>query len=174
MLFEEMSRLYVHPALLFAEVAAIFSDTRRTCWGYWLISSPTCSWQPVDINCQYTPTTRPVQVPLDDLVLQEIVYAYHRPNQISSETQWVKWVFRLREADKRHAIEFAEHWNDTRIAVAGAIPWVSSCMVGIIWTSRGGDAQTAFTVAGFILSSLSCKSDYKSSTPKLSCSEFIS
>ncbi|KAK0634009.1 hypothetical protein B0T14DRAFT_85145 [Immersiella caudata] len=103
----------------------------------------------------FTPTTRPTQVLLDDLVLQEVMYAYNHPSKISSGTQWVEWVFRLREADKRHAIEFVEHWNGTRIAIAGTIPWASSCMVGILWTSLGGDAQTAFTVAGFILSSLS-------------------
>lgn len=88
------------------------------------------------------------------------MFAYRRFESITSgpgTTQWIEWVFRLRAADKRHAVEFVEGWNSARIAAAGTVPWLSSCLVGIIWASRGGDTQTAFTVAGFILSSLSCK-----------------
>ena len=99
-------------------------------------------------------------VPIDEFSLQEIMFAYQRPESTISwpeSTQWIEWVFRLRGADKRHAIEFVEGWNSARIAVAGTVPWLTSCLVGIIWSSLGGDTQTAFTVAGFILSSLSCK-----------------
>ncbi|KAH6972108.1 hypothetical protein BKA56DRAFT_660140 [Ilyonectria sp. MPI-CAGE-AT-0026] len=103
----------------------------------------------------YTPTTRPVVVPLDDFVLQEMMYAYRNPSKLKSKDEWVKWVFRLRRKDKRHAIEFVEGWNTTRIAIAGTIPWLSSCLVGIIWAVIGGDIQTAFTVASFILTSSS-------------------
>ncbi|KAH6692520.1 hypothetical protein F5X68DRAFT_201060, partial [Plectosphaerella plurivora] len=104
---------------------------------------------------KYTPTTRPVVVPLDDFVLQEMMYAYHNSGRLSSDIDWVKWVFRLRRQDKRHAIEFVEGWNSTRIGIAGSIPWLSSCIVGIAWTAAGGDVQSAFTVASFILTSSS-------------------
>ncbi|KAL6407419.1 hypothetical protein AUP68_10251 [Ilyonectria robusta] len=103
----------------------------------------------------YTPTTRPVVVPLDDFVLQEMMYAYRNPSKLESKDEWVKWVFRLRRKDKRHAIEFVEGWNTTRIAIAGTVPWLSSCLVGVIWAVIGGDIQTAFTVASFILTSSS-------------------
>ncbi|OIW24903.1 hypothetical protein CONLIGDRAFT_684805 [Coniochaeta ligniaria NRRL 30616] len=103
----------------------------------------------------YTPTTRPTVVPFDDFVLQEMMYAYRNPERLSGGHDWIKWVFRLRRTDKRHALEFVEGWNTTRIAVAGTAPWLSSCLVGIIWTAIGGDAQTAFTVASFILTSSS-------------------
>lgn len=44
-----------------------------------------------------------------------------------------------------------EGWSGARIALIGSVPWVAATVVGIAWTVRGGDAQTAFTVAGFIL-----------------------
>lgn len=90
-------------------------------------------------------------VPLDSFVLQEIMYAYNHPSRVKSDVAWIRWVFSLRQADKRHALEFVEGWNGTRIAVLGMIPLVFSTLVGLIWSIRSGDWQTAFTVAGFIL-----------------------
>lgn len=114
---------------------------------------------------EYTPTTRPVVVPLDDFILQEMMYAYRHPNRLGrlssssrhgSTDDWIRWVFRLRRRDRRHALEFVEGWNTTRIAVSGTAPWLSSCLLGIVWTvMSGGDAQTAFTVASFLLTSSS-------------------
>ncbi|ROW03074.1 hypothetical protein VMCG_05749 [Cytospora schulzeri] len=103
----------------------------------------------------YTPTTRPIVVPFDDFVLQEMLYAYRHPQTLEDNDEWIRWVFRLRRKDKRHAVEFVEGWNTTRIAVAGTIPWLSSCIVGIAWAAAGGDVQSAFTVASFILTSSS-------------------
>lgn len=84
-------------------------------------------------------------------MLQEVYHAYNHASGVMSQTEWIEWVFQFRQPDKRHALEFVEGWNSKRVAVAASIPWVSSCLVGIIWTARGGDAQTAFTVATFIL-----------------------
>jgi len=103
----------------------------------------------------YTPTTRPVVVPFDDFVLQEMMFAYLNPDKVESTDDWIQWVFRLRRREKRHAVEFVEGWNSTRIAIAGSIPWLSSCIVGIAWTAAGGNVQSAFTVASFILTSAS-------------------
>ncbi len=80
-------------------------------------------------------------------------YAYKHPDSIKTETAWIDWVFRLRKKNKRHALEFVEGWNSSRVIIAALLPWLVSCLVGIIWTAMGGDAQTAFTVAGFILTS---------------------
>ncbi|ROV86819.1 hypothetical protein VSDG_10149 [Cytospora chrysosperma] len=93
----------------------------------------------------YTPTTRPTVVPFDDFVLQEMLYAYLHPQTLPKNDDWVRWVFRLRGKGNRHAVEFVEGWNTARIAVAGTIPWLSSCIVGIAWTAAGGDVQSAFT-----------------------------
>lgn len=85
------------------------------------------------------------------------MYAYSRPEKVTSDHEWIDWVFRLRTPSERHAVEFVERWNSKRIAIAGALPWLGSWLVGIIWATMGGDPQTTFTVAGFMLSSMSCK-----------------
>jgi hypothetical protein len=107
------------------------------------------------ILLQYTESTRPTPVPLDDFTMAEVLYAYNHPSSFGgdphTDTDWIDWVFRLRQPDKRHALEFVEGWNGTRIAIVGTVPCVASTLIGVIWTARGGDAQTAFTVASFIL-----------------------
>ncbi|KAH7120711.1 hypothetical protein EDB81DRAFT_233269 [Dactylonectria macrodidyma] len=100
---------------------------------------------------QFTPTTRPTAVPLDEFEMQEILYAFRCPAHINTDHDWIDWVFRLRQVDHRHALEFVEGWNGARIAVAGSLPVLLSMVVGVVWSVRSGDVQTAFTVAGFIL-----------------------
>ncbi|ORY02662.1 hypothetical protein BCR34DRAFT_605497 [Clohesyomyces aquaticus] len=99
----------------------------------------------------YTPTTRPTIVPLDDFTLQEVFHAYNNPETVTTDSSWIEWVFRLRQKDRRHALEFVEGWSGFRIGIVGSVPWVLATVVGVAWTARGGDAQTAFTVAGFLL-----------------------
>jgi hypothetical protein len=82
-----------------------------------------------------------------------MLYAYTRPSEVSTSDAWIEWVFRLRRQDKRHALELVEGWNTTRIIVAGTLPWLLSCIIGIIWAVVSKDVQSAFTVASFILTS---------------------
>ena len=89
-----------------------------------------------------------------------MLYAYNHPSQMNTEHVWIDWVFRLRQPDKRHALEFVEGWNGTRIAIAGMTPLVFSTVVGLIWSIKSGDWQSAFTVAGFILTAGTCKSQF--------------
>jgi hypothetical protein len=56
----------------------------------------------------YTPTSRPEVVQMDDFTLQEVFCAYRHPESIKTESDWIDWVFRLRQADRRHALEFVE------------------------------------------------------------------
>ena len=90
-------------------------------------------------------------VPLNSFILQEVFFAYNNPSKISTDHVWIDWVFRLRQPDKRHALEFVEGWSGTRIAIAGTLPLVFSTLVGVLWSVKTGEVQTAFTVAGFIL-----------------------
>jgi hypothetical protein len=97
---------------------------------------------------------------MGEFALQEIFYIYQHPSSISNATrddEWIDWVFRLRQHDRRHALEFVEGWSGLRIALVGSVPWVSATIVGIVWVAKGGNAQTAFTVAGFILTVGTCK-----------------
>lgn len=121
--------------------------------GFRLLSvrQQTLGMEQVANVAQYTQHSRPVVVPLDNFVLQEILYAFNHPSKVDTHHDWIDWVFQLRQPDKRHALEFVEGWNGTRIAVAGSVPMVFSTLVGLIWSIRSGDWQTAFTVASFIL-----------------------
>jgi len=89
--------------------------------------------------------------PLNDLVLQELLYAYQNPSKITSDHEWIEWVFRLRQPGRRHALEFVEGWSGTRIAVAGSAVLVISTVVGVVWSVKGSGIQDGFAIAGFIL-----------------------
>ncbi|ORY16435.1 hypothetical protein BCR34DRAFT_557220 [Clohesyomyces aquaticus] len=102
----------------------------------------------------YADNTRPVPVPMDEFTMAEVLHAFQHPELFSSAptTDWINWVFRLRRpSGRRHAIEFVEGWDAQRIAIVSSIPCVLSTLVGVVWTVSKGDAQTAFTVAGFVL-----------------------
>jgi hypothetical protein len=107
---------------------------------------------------QYTDTTRPAIVPFDNFTLQEVFYAYKNPSEVDQNaTDWIEWVYRLRQDDRRHALEFVEGWSGFRIALLGSVPWVAATVVGVTWVVKAGDRQTAFTVAAFILTVGTCK-----------------
>jgi hypothetical protein len=80
----------------------------------------------------YTPTTRPEVVSMDDLTLQEIFYEYQHLFGISTDTDWIHWVFRLRQADHRHALEFVEG-GTYRINTVGASDGCRYRMIGERW-----------------------------------------
>ncbi|KAF2120307.1 hypothetical protein BDV96DRAFT_595859 [Lophiotrema nucula] len=105
----------------------------------------------------YANNDRPLPVPWDDYTMQEVLAAFNDPSEFGTDTDWTEWVFSLRQKDKRHMLEFVEGWNATRIAILGSMPCLASTLVGVIWSARGGDVQTAFTVAGFILTVATAK-----------------
>lgn len=97
-----------------------------------------------------------------DLALQELFHVYKNPSQIDqSGTDWIEWVYKLRQNDRRHALEFVEGWSGFRIAVLGSVPPIAATVVGVAWVIMAGDPQTAFTVAGFILTVGTCECDYQ-------------
>ena len=119
----------------------------------------------------YTPTTRPEVVPMDDFTLQEVFSAYRHPESIETESEWIDWVFRLRQADRRHALEIVEDWSGFRIGLVGSMLWVVATIVGVAWTAKGGDAQTAFMVAAFILTVGTCESNSHHKSPSANTSK---
>jgi hypothetical protein len=100
---------------------------------------------------------QPTRVELDDSVLQEIMFAYGNPEKITSDRDWVNWAFKLKQKDKRFALDFVEGWQGSRFIILGLVPWTSSFLMAIAWSSRGGDLQTVFTVASFMLTAASSK-----------------
>jgi hypothetical protein len=51
-----------------------------------------------------------------------VLFAYLNPSSVDTDHAWIDWVFRLRQPDRRHALEFVEGWNETLIAIAGITP----------------------------------------------------
>ncbi|KAH0558413.1 hypothetical protein GP486_004926 [Trichoglossum hirsutum] len=98
---------------------------------------------------------QPTHVELDDSVLQEIMFAYSNPEKITSSTDWVIWAFKLKQEDKRFALDFVEGWQASRFIVLGLTPWTISFLMAIVWSARGGNLQTVFTVASFVLTAAS-------------------
>jgi hypothetical protein len=105
-------------------------------------------------------STQPTIVEISAIEMQEfLLYIYH-PERLAAENTkegaWIDWVFRLRkEVDgkvERHLLEFVECWDATRIVIASSIPLLGSTVLGLVWAIELGDAQTAFTVASFVLS----------------------
>ncbi|MBE3046809.1 hypothetical protein IMZ48_30630 [Candidatus Bathyarchaeota archaeon] len=104
---------------------------------------------------------RSVIVEMDPIATQEFLYYIRHPENVMKdrylhERVWVDWVFSLREEQEdgrihRHLVEFVEGWSPVRITLAASFPLVGSVVLGVVWSSMTGDAQTAFTVASFVL-----------------------
>jgi hypothetical protein len=77
--------------------------------------------------------------------------------KITTEHEWIDWVFRLKQQDLRHSLEFVEAWNPTRIAVVGLILLLVSTVLSVVWSVRGSGIQNGIAIAGFILTAGSCE-----------------
>lgn len=88
---------------------------------------------------------------LPEYVKQDILFAYKYPEKLHSNSEWIQWVYNLRQPDRRYALEFIESWSSLRILIAVSVLLASSTALGITWAVVKDDAQTAFTVASFFL-----------------------
>jgi hypothetical protein len=104
--------------------------------------------------------TRSVIVEGDPMAMQEFLYYVYHPDKVAEEYNrprvWIDWVFSLREERSdgsvhRHLVEFVEGWSPVRITIASSFPLVGSVVMGVVWASMTGDAQSAFSVASFLL-----------------------
>lgn len=86
-----------------------------------------------------------------EYVKQDILFAYRHPDKLHSDGEWIQWVFNLRQPGRRFALEFVESWSALRILTPVSILLVFSTAVGISWAAAKDDAQTAFTIASFVL-----------------------
>lgn len=88
---------------------------------------------------------------LPQYIKQDILFAYKNPQKLRSTDEWIRWVYNLRQPERRYALEFMESWSAIRILIAVSILLLSSTALGIAWAAAKDDAQTAFTVASFVL-----------------------
>ncbi|XTI84282.1 hypothetical protein V2W45_1366780 [Cenococcum geophilum] len=146
--------LIVNDSQLFTQMRQKYRTRMCGFWRRWFGLKTLRSFRILE----YNRISRPHPIPLDNLILQEILYTYKNASKINTETAWIEWVFRLRQEDKRHALEFVEGWNLSRVIIVGCLPWLISLIIGITWVAVTKDAQTAFTVASFVLTSVTGES----------------
>lgn len=88
---------------------------------------------------------------LPEYIKQDILFAYRYPEKLHSNGEWIQWIYNLRQPGRRYALEFIENWSALRILIAVSVLLASSIALGIVWAVVKDDAQTAFTVATFVL-----------------------
>jgi hypothetical protein len=107
----------------------------------------------INPRTQFTPNGVPIRTdPKDFPDVKQFMHAYHHPDQIRPDHQWVDWFVEFDTNDQRpNGLEFVEGlWADKLAAVA-VILSVAIIVVSIVWVLKGGSLQTVFTVMSFVL-----------------------
>lgn len=80
------------------------------------------------------------------------MHAYHHPDQVRPEHDWVDWFVQFDTGDKRpNGLEFVEGLWAEKLAALAVIATIAIIVVSIVWCALGGNLQTVFTVMGFVL-----------------------
>lgn len=80
------------------------------------------------------------------------MHAYHHPDRIRRDHEWVDWFAHLKDQnpDQTVGLEFVEGlWAGKLVAIALLIT-VAIIIVSVVWVVKGGNLQTVFTVIGFV------------------------
>jgi len=101
----------------------------------------------------FTPNGVPVKAdPRDHPEAQSYMHAYHNPNRIRPEHDWVDFFVQFDRGDQRqNGLEFVEGlWAD-KLAVVALVATAAIIITCIVWCVLGGQLQTVFTVMSFVL-----------------------
>lgn len=81
------------------------------------------------------------------------MHAYHHPERIRPEHDWVDWFVRLRASDpnKTHGLEFVEGLWAEKLAFVAILITIAIIVVSIVWVVEGGQLQSVFSVMSFVL-----------------------
>jgi len=80
------------------------------------------------------------------------MHAYHHPRDIHPSHEWIDFFTRLRDQDpsKTYGLEFCEGLWAEKLAAIAIFITVVVIVVSVVWSVRGQDLQTVFTVMGFV------------------------
>ena len=80
------------------------------------------------------------------------MHAYHHPDEVRPEHEWVDFFVRLDRSDERqNGLEFVEGlWAQKLAAIAIGFS-IAIVTTSIVWCILGGNLQTVFTVMSFVL-----------------------
>ena len=104
---------------------------------------------------QYTPNSVPI--PKGDAKSNpnshSFMHAYHHPDRLRPEHEWVDWFvdFKAQDRGKTVGLEFQQGLWAEKLGLIAVLITVAIIVVSIVWSLKGGDLQTVFTVMGFVL-----------------------
>ena len=81
------------------------------------------------------------------------MHAYHHPDRLRPAHEWVDWFveFKADDRGKTVGLEFQEALWAEKLAIIAIFITIAIIVVSIVWSLRGGELQTVFTVMGFVL-----------------------
>lgn len=104
----------------------------------------------------YTANGVPIQVSEKDFPdKHSYMHAFHHPDHIRTVHEWVDFFtdFRMHvPAEKAIGLEFMEGLWAEKLALVAILITIAIVVVSIVWSVKGGQLQTVFTVMGFVLS----------------------
>ena len=88
------------------------------------------------------------------------MHAYHHPDRLRPAHEWVDWFveFKADDRGKTVGLEFQEALWAEKLAIIAILITIAIIIVSIVWSLRGGELQTVFTVMGFVLTGAAGKS----------------
>ena len=88
------------------------------------------------------------------------MHAYHHPDRLRPAHEWVDWFveFKAEDRGKTVGLEFQEALWAEKLAIIAILITIAIIVVSIVWSLRGGELQTVFTVMGFVLTGAAGKS----------------
>ncbi|KAL8737814.1 MAG: hypothetical protein Q9181_001305 [Wetmoreana brouardii] len=92
--------------------------------------------------------------------LHTFMHAYHHPDRIRRDHEWVDWFSQLKDenAEQTVGLEFVEGlWAEKLVAIA-LLMTIAIIVVSVVWVVEGGNLQTVFTVMSFVLTGAAGKS----------------
>lgn len=134
---------------LWMDIRDTFRADVQKPWQRWIGFKKVISIVPIG----FTPNGVPIKAdPKDHPEGPSYMHAYHHPERLHPEHEWVDFFVEFdRDDERQNGLEFIEGlWAEKLTAVA-IIATVAIVVTSIVWCVLGGDLQTVFTVMSFVL-----------------------
>ena len=103
------------------------------------------------------------------------MHAFHHPDRLRPAHEWVDWFveFKAQDRGKTVGLEFQEALWAEKLAIIAILITIAIIVVSIVWSLKGGQLQTVFTVMGFVLTGAAGKSSYQDTMNGYRAAELI-
>lgn len=139
----------INDRALWREIRECYRFELRHPWFHWLSLRHVTSIVPVSFSHSGVPRrVDPKDFP-DSRIFR---HAYHHPEQIKTNHEWVDWFTEFDANDKAtNGLEFREGLYADKLALLAIACVIAIVVVSIVWCVKGGNLQTVFTVMSFVL-----------------------